>query len=87
MYVCVDQLKNRNPKLECALNHFAIPPCKGRLCDIEPKYLFLKKFQGVGCLRALNKQMSLLNVCKLSFRPTAFLTRLLAVINLVRRSV
>ena len=34
---------------------------------------FAKKLSGVGCLRALNKQMSLLNVCKLSFRTTAFL--------------
>ena len=34
---------------------------------------FAKKLLGVGCLRALNKQMSLLNVCKLSFRTTAFL--------------
>ena len=36
---------------------------------------WLPDFQGVGCLQALNKQMSLLNVCKLSFWSTAFLTR------------
>ena len=47
----------------------------------------LKNIEGVGCLQALNKQMSLLNVCKLSFRTTAFLTQLPAVINLVTHSL
>ena len=50
---------------------------------------FAKKLSGVGCLRALNKQMSLLNVCKLSFRTTSCfsLTQLPAVINLVTHSL